>query len=102
MKIIALLFLALMSSMAMASTKTVSSDTPACIEEEQIKTLVHYSSDVVAYKKALVSYILAGQCTVLMAGEVVNLEDVGFTGLTQVRKSGDIEKYWVVREFLSN
>lgn len=100
MKKLIILALVLMSSNTMASAKTVNRIAAVCIEKEQIESLMHLSSDLVAFKKQLVLYALAGQCTVFNAGEVVNLETVSYSGLTQVRKTGDFVKYWMTSEFL--
>ena len=91
----------LMSSNAMASTRTTNNVAAGCIEKEQIEDLVHLSGDATALRKQIVSYVITGQCTVFNAGEVVNIEDVSFLGLTRVRKNGDNIKYWMVSEFLS-
>jgi len=101
MKKLFILAAVLMSSNAMAATRTVKNPATACIEKDQISDLIHLAKDFTAFKKQLVFSILAGQCTLIEVGEVVNIEEVSFSGLTQVRKTGDNVKYWTSSEFLS-
>ena len=100
MKKLIILAFVLMSANAMASTQTVNRIAPACIEKEQIESLIHLAKDVVAFKKQFMLLIIARQCTVFDAGEVINIDEVSFSGLTQVRKTGDFVKYWMTSEFL--
>lgn len=53
--------------------------------------MVRYS-----YKKAAMSCLAIGKCTVFKPGEHVYLQDVLiFSRIVKVRKHGDVQSYWV-------
>lgn len=61
------------------------------------------SFDKVAFRKAAVSAIEAGTCTLFRAGQTVYLGDVPILGgVIQLRREGDTEEYWTNREAISS
>ncbi|KVE97366.1 hypothetical protein WJ01_07710 [Burkholderia vietnamiensis] len=61
------------------------------------------SFDKVAFRKAAVSAIEAGNWTLFRAGQTVYLGDVPILGgVIQLRREGDTEEYWTNREAISS
>ena len=76
-------------------------DRIGCISEDNYKELLGYAveEDMQAFSRALLAAQLRGQCVVFAAGEAVYLTDTAiFSGLIQVRRQGDTNKYWTAVE----
>ena len=52
-----------------------------------------------AYERAMVRYVLEGECIVFEGGEIIHLVDTSILqGLIQVRKRGETDAYWTNTE----
>ncbi|OAI27009.1 MULTISPECIES: hypothetical protein [Methylomonas] len=73
-----------------------------CRDQAKLEKLLSYarSKDNEAFTKALLLGVSDGSCAMFQAGESVDVTDVKWSGLNQVRRRGDIQEYWVVREVL--
>jgi hypothetical protein len=72
-----------------------------CIDQDEYKELIGYAvdKDEAAFEKALYAGLLAGTMTMFEEGEPVYLEDTSiWSGLVQVRRPGETEKYWTAME----
>jgi len=71
-----------------------------CDTKDRFDKIMSY--DKTAFRKAAVSAIEAGNCTVFRTGQTVYLADVPiFGGLIQLRREGETEEYWTNREAIS-
>lgn len=72
-----------------------------CDTKERFDKIISF--DKAAFRKAALSAIAAGNCTVFRAGQTVYLGDVPiFGGLIQLRREGETEEYWTNREAISS
>ncbi|WP_176316733.1 hypothetical protein [Burkholderia vietnamiensis] len=72
-----------------------------CDTEDRFDKIMSYSisGDKVAFKKAAVSAINAGNCTLFRTGQTVHLADVKLLGGTvKIRRDGETDEYWTNRE----
>ncbi|HDR9156161.1 TPA: hypothetical protein QDB05_002645 [Burkholderia vietnamiensis] len=61
------------------------------------------SFDKVAFRKAAISAIEAGNCTLFRTGQTVYLGDVPILGgVIQLRREGETEEYWTNREAITS
>lgn len=101
-----LIALASVASPAVAANYHIAGpDHFGCVSKSYFKQIVAYAADkdVVAFKKALASGILLGECTMFKSGEIVFLSDTSiFSGMVQVRRAGDTIKFWTNIETLGD
>jgi hypothetical protein len=75
----------------------------ACKSEAAFDRLAEMKDDLDAFKKAMMLYVAAGQCTMLDPGESVFIEDkTWFSGRARVRMKGALTSYWVMAEEISD
>lgn len=84
---------------ANAQSSYISSDGSyfGCVKKSHFRKIVDYaaSGDKEAFKKALLSGLITGQCIPLKSGRPVYIIDTSiFSGLIKVRLHGDTTEYW--------
>ena len=68
-----------------------------CVTKELHDEIIGYAvaGDEEAFKSALASGLMTGECTMFKDGETVYLEDTSiWSGMIQVRRPGETTKYW--------
>ena len=87
---------------AFAFPSTIGDAAVGCQEKDKLEKLLSYAraKDNEAFTKALLLGVSDGSCHMFHAGDSVEVTDVKWSGLNQVRPRGSIEEYWIVREAL--
>jgi hypothetical protein len=95
---IAILAAVTLSTEAFAFPSTVGDSVVGCQDKEKLEKLLSYSraKDTEAFTKALLLGLSDGSCYMFKAGEAVDVTDVKWTGLNQVRPHGSIKEYWII------
>ena len=71
-----------------------------CISRDHFEELSGYAyqGDTEAFSRALAAGLVTGACCKFEEREPVYIEDVVWTGLVQLRRPGEMIKYWTVCE----
>lgn len=101
-KLLIITILTLAAQSAIAFESKITDSAVGCTDQTKLEKLLSYarSKDNEAFTKALLLGVSDGSCTMFKAGESVDVSDVKWSGLNQVRRRGAIQEYWVVREVL--
>jgi hypothetical protein len=99
---IAILAAVTLSTEALAFPSTIGDSVVGCQDREKLEKLLSYAraKDTEAFTKAMLLGISDGSCHMFQAGDSVEVTDVKWTGLNQVRPRGSLEEFWIVREAL--
>ena len=70
-----------------------------CLEEDRFRQLM--GLDEAAFQKAVVRFVMSGECTVFEEGEDVYLAELaGLSSVVRIRRVGEIDSYWASRSTL--
>lgn len=81
-----------------SESRVINMTTPGCDSKDTYHQAVRIL--VAQDWEAFARLMLAGRCTSLKQGQQVYLEDVTWTGLSQVRIRGKTQRWWTSTEFV--